>query len=508
MKTSISRKEFLKLSAMIGLASSGVVNTIDTISAASANGLQPNILVILFDAFSAKNASLYGYFRETTPNINRFAQKATVFHNHYSPGNYTTPGTASLFTGALPWTHHAFQIKGKVLDDFLTHNLFRLAPQGIYTNSYTHNHLVITLLYQFRKYLNQLVMPRELALLDAEYSDIIFNNDFNVSHAGENIIFSNEELSGSLFLSFLYKWFASTREQQLNTQYEEQFPRGVPKNGPLIFRLEDSIDWIIEQLKTVSRPFMTYAHLLPPHNPYTPRREFNKLFYDKYDPPEKLESFASEGIRHESLVISQRRYDRHIAYCDSEFGRLINTLEQSGAMDNTYVILTSDHGELFERGIRGHSTPVLYEPLIRIPLVISRPDSDSRVDVYERTSAIDILPTITSIYGQDAPPLADGQILPTFTDRPLDEERTIYAMDSRGSPKNGPVTKGSFAVINGDYKLVHYSENPEYDELFNITNDPEELENLISTHKGTTSELMGLLTEQLSLANQEFSSRS
>ena len=62
-----------------------------------------NIIIIVFDAFSAYHISLYGYQRETAPNISRLAERAIVYHNHYAGGNYTTPGTASLLTGAQPW---------------------------------------------------------------------------------------------------------------------------------------------------------------------------------------------------------------------------------------------------------------------------------------------------------------------------------------------------------------------------------------------------------------------
>ena len=56
---------------------------------------QPNFIIMVFDTFSARHLPLRGYPRDTTPNISRLAERATVFHNHYAGGNYTTPGTAS-----------------------------------------------------------------------------------------------------------------------------------------------------------------------------------------------------------------------------------------------------------------------------------------------------------------------------------------------------------------------------------------------------------------------------
>ncbi len=71
------------------------------------------MVVIVFDAFSAYNISLYGYQRETTPNIARWAERAVVYHNHNAGGNFTIPGTASLLTGTYPWTHRAFGLDKK-----------------------------------------------------------------------------------------------------------------------------------------------------------------------------------------------------------------------------------------------------------------------------------------------------------------------------------------------------------------------------------------------------------
>jgi arylsulfatase A-like enzyme len=70
----------------------------------------PNVIIILFDALCAFNLSAYGYPRQTSPNMERFASRATVYHNHHSAGNYTTPSTASLFTSTYPWTHRALNL--------------------------------------------------------------------------------------------------------------------------------------------------------------------------------------------------------------------------------------------------------------------------------------------------------------------------------------------------------------------------------------------------------------
>ncbi len=509
MTKKISRRDFLKLAALLSLANVPYLRSLDQIETQPGTTTQPNVLIIILDALSARHMSLYGYPRQTTPNIDRFAERSTVFHNHYSGGSFTTPGTASLLSGALPWSHHAVNLQGMVNDTFVPRNIFKLAPPGTFTTSYSHNLLAITLLYQFRNYLNALGMPRKLALKDFEYSDRLFKDDYNISFTGENVILrGNKRVAGSLFLSLLFRQISQAQEKQINEEYKQEYPDAVPNQDYVYFLLEDSIDWTIEQVKTMQQPYLAYYHFLPPHGPYTPRYDFIGMFQDNFSPPAKPESFASEGFDQPTLDYNRLKYDQYLAYADSEFGRLVSALEGNGTLENTYLILTSDHGELFERGIRGHVTPVLYESIVRVPLVIASPGSNHHQEVFDQTSCIDLLPTLLHIYDQTIPEWGEGQILPTFNASNSIRGRTIFAMDNKGSPRHGPFTSGTFMAINGDYKLIHYirgqGETIE-DELYDLARDPEELENLIATKPSIAAELQDQLAGKLKQANQSYS---
>ena len=93
----ISRRNFLK---MVG----GAVPTIFFPQVASlaekalmqSAASKPNVIILLFDGMSARNLSVYGYPRPTTPNLERFAEHANVYHSHNAGGNFTIPATASL----------------------------------------------------------------------------------------------------------------------------------------------------------------------------------------------------------------------------------------------------------------------------------------------------------------------------------------------------------------------------------------------------------------------------
>lgn len=515
MASELTRREFLKLATLLPLAASPLIkaNTasqIAPIAGASISASQPNVLIVVLDALTASDMSLYGFPRDTTPNLNRFVQRATVFHNHYAGGNFTSPGTASLLTGVLPWSHHAYHTQGTVTDTFVKRNLFSLAPANVHTVAYTHNSFTQTLLYQFRAYLDELVWPRQLALGDLEYSDLLFSKDYIAALIGEkgDLRRLKYGLNGSLFLTFFYRWLEDLKANQINSQHRQKFRRGVPNQEWIWFLLEDGIDWTIEQAHAMPQPYLAYFHFFPPHNPYTPRVDYTGLFSkEQYDPPGKPDCFASEGNSKGSLNGTRLIYDHFIAFVDSEFGRLVNQLDQMRVLDNTYLILTSDHGEMFERGISGHNVPVLYEPLVHIPLIISKPGVTDRQDVYDLTSCVDLLPTLLHIYQQPVPEWCEGQILPTFPNAPANTDRTVYAIDSKDSPKHGAIKGGSFMIRRGDYKLLHYithGDNSIPDELYNLKDDPEEMNDLIKTHPEIGSELQAELEIKLQQVNQKY----
>src|SRR5919197_4136356 len=107
----ITRRSFLKTSfwSAMGLWGLPFRSALDRLINPS-----PNIIILVFDSLSARHMSLYGYPRDTTPHLSQFAEHATVYHRHYSTGNFTSPGTASLLTGLYPWTHRAFDQAGLI----------------------------------------------------------------------------------------------------------------------------------------------------------------------------------------------------------------------------------------------------------------------------------------------------------------------------------------------------------------------------------------------------------
>ena len=116
----LNRRSFLKLA---GAATSTVLLP-RFISNFKQDASLPNIIILLFDAMSARNLSVYGYPRPTSTNLERFAERSTLYHSHSAGGNYTIPGTASLLTGTYPWTHRAINYGGQVKPSMVENNIF------------------------------------------------------------------------------------------------------------------------------------------------------------------------------------------------------------------------------------------------------------------------------------------------------------------------------------------------------------------------------------------------
>src|SRR5689334_16083796 len=110
---------------------------------------QPNLILLLIDTLSARHMSLYGYERQTTPNFERFASRASVYHSHYSGGNFTTPGTATVLTGLYPWTHRAINLGAPVARSLVNQNIFRFLDRR--SLGFAQNILAEVLLQEFRE---------------------------------------------------------------------------------------------------------------------------------------------------------------------------------------------------------------------------------------------------------------------------------------------------------------------------------------------------------------------
>jgi arylsulfatase A-like enzyme len=216
--------------------------------------------------------------------------------------------------------------------------------------------------------------------------------------------------------------------------------------------LEDGIDWLLGQMSTMPNPYLAYVHFLPPHAEYRPRVDFIDRFRDDgYQPMEKEIHPLANLWNQAHMLNSRRLYDEYVLYVDAEFERLFDTLEANGQLENTIFVLTSDHGEMFERGIYRHGQPTFHQPVIRVPLMIFEPGQNARRDIYEPTMALDILPTLLHLTGREIPSVLEGRVLPPYM--PL-EGRSIYAASWRPDKSNQRREKTTVMMVRGEYKVM------------------------------------------------------
>jgi hypothetical protein len=509
----ITRRDFLKTSAAL-VASAAFTRASRILSAApSPNIEKPNILLIVFDAMSAHNLSLYGYPRRTTPNLEKFAERASIYYRHYSGGNFTTAGTASMLTGMYPWTHRAFNYRGMVDRDLVDRNIFNLIGEDYTRFAFTQNLWADILLSQFEKdievhlpcdsysrFAQSFLQPDALPA-DRDLAYFVFQDFLNL-RVDDTDPYPGSLLVGSADLS---------RELGANRQHiSVDYPRGLPTNhdfayeNPTVFEGLGSL--LLHRLPQGS-PFLAYLHFWSPHEPYNARQEFVGRF------PEDLQllakprhPFSGNNYSEQSLRKFRREYDEYVADVDAAFGKLISNLEDSGILQNTYVTVTSDHGEMFERGEQGHASALMYAPVTHIPLLISAPGQSTRSNFHDLTSNVDLLPTLLQIAGQETPDWVEGRLLPGFGGAE-DASRSIFPMIAKDNAAFRPIKHATFSLIKGPSELFFFTGYPGHAdrfELYNLQEDPQELQDLFGRDITTASQLKDELLEAINTANRNY----
>ncbi|MBK9926442.1 MAG: sulfatase-like hydrolase/transferase [Anaerolineales bacterium] len=503
---SINRREFLKLIPILSGALFSTANAVKNGVLKSTQDDLLNVVIFVFDALSASNMSIYGYQRDTTPNLTHFAQHANIYHSHYSGGSFTTSGTASLMTGTYPWTHRALNLFGLIERDLTQNNIFNVIGAQYERIAFSQNLLPNLFLEQFPNDLEVIMNPASFSLTNYLYGSI-FKNDRKTSYRAQDFLALEEPtvLSHSLVFGPFINYLLERKRAAIS---KENNPLGIPqvKNGAFLFTLENLMNGIGDNLESSTGPYMHYYHIMAPHEPYRP----DGKFYDRYNKDDfslvkKPRAKFDTGYKQVRLDNNRKIYDAYIANIDDEFGRLLDRMERNGIFENSYVIITSDHGEMFERGIEGHLSSHLYEPGIHIPLLISAPGQKARKDIYTPTNSVDILPTISHNIHGTVPDWSEGKILPGLGGMD-DLERSIFTVEAKSNSAFRPLTNTTIAMRKGNYKIVHYTGYKKVDdffELYDIQNDPEELNDLYPSNPSISQALKEELLDTLQTQNKD-----
>jgi arylsulfatase A-like enzyme len=430
----------------------------------------PNVLLIMWDTVRADRMSLYGHSRPTTPNLDEFAKQAVVYERAISPGNWTVPSHASLFTG-LPVSAHGTTSH----HEWLSNDHTTLAE----------------------------------ALAGAGYDTYAFTANPHIS-ASTNLLQGFDVVE----TSWRGRWLPACREATMakliredrSTKISPSYPRLRARPGNEVYKdcgertAEALLRWVDDR-REPRRPFFAYLNYMEVHVPRVPREETRQrimasarlapaLRLNQTSMRQFLHMFGFQPYSAEDLAVMAEVYDASLADLDAATRSLFHGLRQRGTLDETVVILTSDHGEhLGEHGQLDHKYSI-YDPLVWVPLVVRYPRRfpAGRVDV--PVSVRDVPATILELAGlpaNDAPgsyplPLPGSASIPrraAHAEAIAPVTRALQRV-SKLHPSFDwkPWLRQMRSIEREGYKLISVSDGTA--ELYDISADPGELRDLTS----------------------------
>ncbi len=231
-------------------------------------------------------------------------------------------------------------------------------------------------------------------------------------------------------------------------------------------------DWAVARMDELSarEPFLLYLHVIDPHAPYDPPAPFDTRF---------------------SAPLGVGGYDGEIAFVDAEFGRLLEALRERGIEEDTMVVLVADHGEeLLDHGNFGHGSTV-FEEVVRVPLVIRLPGGAfAGARIRARATLADVFSTVLAVAGRPVPDGVDGRDLrQTLEGEPAWASRPILLSVRTTGPESSLVR----GVVEGPYKYVRSSRPVASEALYDVEDDPEEIEDMAEMAPEARSHLASTL---------------
>ncbi len=384
----------------------------------------PNIVLIGVDSLRADHLSCYGYPRLTSPHIDRFAQEGTLFENTYSAYIPTTSGYGSMLTG---------------MDVFST----------------------------------QVVALRHKGPLRPEVktlAEMLHDTGYNTTCVG----FKGNPSSRGFDTYLEFPGWGSWNEGRS--------PKAMNLNKVALPELD--------RLADQDQPFFLFLRHMDTHAPYLPPEPFERMFYhgDETDPANKsmepvksfkpfCDFFASwmpPGITDKDYVIAQ--YDGEIAYMDSAIKSIMTALEARGILDNTIVVINSDHGETLYDHECYFDHHGLYEPTLHVPFILRYPKkvaSGKRVKGFNRLQ--DLVPTLMDLAEIETGIQFDGKsLVPMMEGKVASYDSEFYITECTWMRKHGWRTP-QWKLIVALEPDFHFK--PEV-ELYNLVEDPQENKNL------------------------------
>lgn len=399
----------------------------------------PNILLLVLDTVRSLDLGIYGYPRPTTPILQKLSEQGVLFENAMSPSSWTLPSHASMFTG-----HYAFELSAdwKVpLDGHYKTLAEELREHGYLTGGFAGN----------LSYVN-----RQFGLSQG------FGRfkDFTLSF-GE--IIASSKLGRDMVDA---RWF-----RRITRYYD--FP-GRKSAADLA---EEFLEWVGQN---PSRPFFGFINYFDAHEPYLPPEPYASAFASSNTVRNNLDMLhmqhRAERLHKQEMTPAEVQreidaYDGGIAYTDAQIGLMLDQLGKRGLLENTIVIVTSDHGEQFgEHGFFEHGN-TLYQPSVHVPLLVVGPGIPRQRQVTTPATLRDLAATVLDLAGLEQAGFP-GQSLRTMWEGTPPGRRLFASLRLLDG-------KQLVSIRDGDFYYIKHPRKKGM--LFNLRADPSELTDIIDT---------------------------
>jgi arylsulfatase A-like enzyme len=420
-----------------------------------------NVLLIVWDTVRANNLSAYGYSRNTTPNLARWARQGVRYNLALAPAPWTYPSHSSFFTGQWPYKLNsqwkfALDTPDPTLAEYLSARGYQTAGFSANTNCCNYETGLARGIAHFEDFP---LTPRSLVGRTVPGRWILMN----ILYRG---------------MYHDIKWIGLQSRGAHGTN-------------------EAFLGWLRQ--RRPDRPFFAFLNYFDAHAPYVPPPGYVGRFGIRPRPPRDYEFLlghmgaANNPSINRDAQMANDCYDDCIAFLDDELGRLLNELRGQGLLDNTVVIITSDHGEAFgDHGHFGHGSS-LYLDSIGVPLVVLSPRAPAGRVVDSPVSLRDLPATVVDQLGLSAGSpfpgrsLADywrsapGQVSQGITTPALSEQADSIAFEPQPPSGHGHLGFQMSLVASGH----HYIRNGSGAEmLYDLVRDPFELSNQIGSSYG------------------------
>lgn len=453
-------------------------------------GLPPNLLVVAVDTLRADHLGLYGYPRDTSPNLDALAERCTVFDAAQSVAPWTAPALLSLMTSLPPALHGVrdFPRPGRLAEDVDTLAEV-LKRRGYATAAFTEGGYA-----------------RGEFGLDQGF-DVYPANAGDAEGNRSNLIHESR-LEGNLDRTLA--WIAAHRDEPFFVffhTYEVHPPLRAPERFIREFRpgwdeaaeherVARAIEhWNRERRLSEAERELVWRHFYHCRFRGLPPREAQRAML-RYRPAGARPA-GSRTLRPDDVRFVTDLYDAEIAYADARLVRLWRVLDELGLRRDTLIVVTSDHGEgLGDHGSLSHGSRLNEEALHVALLFCGAGVAPAPRRVADVVSSLDVMPTVLELLGADeAPPAMRGRSL-----APLLAGGSLEARPALSSALAEPLPGRLRSLRTRRWRLV---EEPATGRrwLYDLAADPEETANLAAERGDVVSELLPALGDELEHAS-------